>query len=941
MTQTGKRSRTYLVVLLIYVILALVLTWPLATHLFTHIPGSYNWAFDEYTFVWNSWWFRYSLLNLGEHPLHSNYIFYPITVDLILFTYNLFNVLISFPLQPFLPLTTISNLTFLFSIVMSGFSAFLLAEYLLRTTEHSRRVPRVVPYAAFFAGLIYGFSSYRMVYAAIGHHDIWSTAWIPLYTLYLLRTIREPGWRNALLAGLFFALAMLCEMIFGVLLAMMTIVILLFVIGRQGRQKVAGGLTGLFKRLVLAGGLATLLYSPMLVPILREMSFGYALSGWGSAQQLSVDLMGFVSPTGLNILGPDWATDLRLTREGTARFSDINTVFLGWATLTLAIAGAIRYRRRVAVWITCAVVFMLFALGPVLQIYKHSTFDLDGLPVNVPLPFIMLHYIPVISANRVPNRFSAVLMLALAILAAFAVYWILSWVATQKWAALPSVGRRPYGSRLLLPACSLLLVAPLLFEHWSVPLPLTDSRIPPVYDQVAADPGDFTILQLPLGWRNSFGQLGAEDTRNQYHQVYHQKRLLAGNTSRNTAFKFDYFDRVPIIHSIVTLESYGQVDAERRAADRASAGEFLWFYNIRYVIVSPPVPDRPPYTDTYTATLAYVEEVLPVHKIYDRDGWRLYRVDRDADATRAAVEVDFGSTAPLAQMALGEGWAADEQIQGASANWAVEQEARVLLPSAAGTDYRLTVRALPFDYPDAKVQTMALVANGHRLEPVTLAPGWAEYSWEVSAQLLEQPINELRFELDHLAAPADVLPGNGAIGTTGVQAPVAIEVNSDAPADLAYITVGEGDQAKDGSVHSPGYNVAVIDRKSGRLLNQQGFDTTPGGKPGQATALADFIAGIPAGRIVVVAMQGDGAAGLTDAAVAAFRTIGGQANPRGTAGWSHVIIGVKGAAAGTALEAAGPGSQWLRVAADRRTLGVAVDTLLWEPIGPSTTEPSP
>jgi len=233
------------------------------------------------------------------------------------------------------------------------------------------------------------------------------------------------------------------------------------------------------------------------------------------------------------------------------------------------------------------------------------------------------------------------------------------------------------------------------------------------------------------------------------------------------------------------------------------------------------------------------------------------------------------------------------------------------------------------------------VVNGHRLEAVTLATAWDNYTWEVPANLLEQPINDLRFELDHLAAPADVLPGDGAIGMTGAQAPVAIEVNSDAPAGLAYITVGEGDQAKDGSVHSPGYNVAVIDRKSGRLLDRQGFDTTPGGKPGQATALADFIASIPVGRIVVVAMQGDGAAGLTDASVAAFRAIGGQADPRGTTGGSHAIIGVKGAVAGTALEAAGQGSQWLRVAADRRTLGLAVDTLLWEQIGPSATEPSP
>jgi hypothetical protein len=75
--------------------------------------------------------------------------------------------------------------------------------------------------------------------------------------------------------------------------------------------------------------------------------------------------------------------------------------------------------------------------------------------------------------------------------------------------------------------------------------------------------------------------------------------------------------------------------------------------------------------------------------------------------------------------------------------------------------------------------------------------------------------------------------------------------------------------------------------------------------------------------------------------VAAFRAIGGQSNLRGKDGWSHIIVGVKGAAQGTALEVAGPGDQWLRVAPDRRTLGVAVDTLLWEQIGPPATEPSP
>jgi hypothetical protein len=42
------------------------------------------------------------------------------------------------------------------------------------------------------------------------------------------------------------------------------------------------------------------------------------------------------------------------------------------------------------------------------------------------------------------------------------------------------------------------------------------------------------------------------------------------------------------------------------------------------------------------------------------------------------------------------------------------------------------------------------------------------------------------------------------------------------------------------------------------------------------------------------------------------------------------VVGVKGAAPGTALEVAGPDTGWLRVAPDRRTLAIALDTVVWE-----------
>jgi hypothetical protein len=941
-----RRTWVHILVLALYTVLAVVLTWPLVRHLATHVPGSYTWAFDEYTFLWNTWWFRYSLFNLNQNPFNATYTFYPLGISLAFYTYNLFNAITSLPLQPFLPLPAISNLTFLFATVFSGYGTFLLVTYLLRSTvqasqassndnrsrtkNHEPRltfhVPRFTYLAAFLSGLIYAFGSYRMVYAAIGHYNLWSTTWIPFYALFLIKTIYDSRRRNAILAGTFLVLALLCDMQLGVFLGMLTLIFLAFSMGRRNRGAVAGGLTGLLKRLAVMALVVLVLYWPILVPVLRETFGGYELAGWGDAERLSVDLMGLVTPTALHPLGGDWAETLRQTREGTSRFRDVNTVFLGWAGLALAVLGAGCYRRRLAAWITSGVIFAILSLGPLLQINGRSLFDLDGLEVNVPLPFILLHYIPLVKANRVPNRFSVVLMLCLAVLAGFGAYWLLKKVANSK--------RR--ATRVLAALGALLLATLVLFEHWSVPLSLTDARIPPVYEQIAGEADDAdnagAILQLPMGWRNGFGVQGAESTQTQYYQSYHQQRLLSGNISRNPPFKFDYFRQVPILDSLITLQTYGQVDAERRAADQSIAEEFVGFYDIRYVAVAPGVPGRPPYVDTRDAAVAYVEEVLPVERVYDQDGWLLYRVDQPPASP--TVTLDLGSSELTATMALGEGWAGAEQIQGVSANWAVEQGARVFLPAEGGADYRLTVIAQPFEYPGAAEQAVTLAVNGHDLQPTTMSPGWETYTWGVPQQFLRHGLNEVQFAFDRLDAPADVLPGNGAIGGTGVQAPVAIEVNSGGPADFAFITVGTGDEAQDGSVHRPGYNVAVIHPQTGRVLEQRGFDTTPSGDEAEATALADFLANVPAGQIVVVALQGDGAALLTEDAVAAFRAIGGQADLRGTDGWSHAIIGVKGAAPGAAMEAAGPDNGWLRVAPDRRTLAVAVDAIVWE-----TTDP--
>ena len=123
--------RRHLLALGLYSLLALLLTWPLILHLTTHVPGVPQWAFDESTFVWNIWHFKHALIDNLQSPLHSELIWFPLGIDLILYTYNFYHVLAAMPLALAVNLPFASNVTLLASTVLSGYGTWLLVSYLL------------------------------------------------------------------------------------------------------------------------------------------------------------------------------------------------------------------------------------------------------------------------------------------------------------------------------------------------------------------------------------------------------------------------------------------------------------------------------------------------------------------------------------------------------------------------------------------------------------------------------------------------------------------------------------------------------------------------------------------------------------------------------------------------------------------------------------------
>jgi hypothetical protein len=428
-----------------------------------------------------------------------------------------------------------------------------------------------------------------------------------------------------------------------------------------------------------------------------------------------------------------------------------------------------------------------------------------------------------------------------------------------------------------------ILAGLVVFEHLSVPLPLSDFRVPDVYAAIAEEPGDFSVLELPLAWRNGFRVTGTKDPMimfEQFYQTAHQKRLLGGNTSRNPEYKFQYFTEAPVLNTVIALENGYEVERATWDRDRELSPGVLRLLGVRYVVL---------HTDVIPSVLQeYVQYAMGGERIYEGDGIVAYRVTHQP--LDEEVLIDLGSDEACAH--LGEGWSES----GAEYVWAQRREVRFLV-SLSHEHQQMTMRV----FAPEPGQSMGVVLNGQAVTSLELVEGWHEYEVTLPAHLLRDGLNELHLRFGRLFPPEQIREGEYAIGATDVVAPVNILVKSAGQevGDFGHIYV-------DGRNVSPderGYNVVVLDPVTGAVEGTGHFDTFASEE--ESTRLAEFITGIPDGRIVAVAVEDEASLHLTEEAVLALRTIGAREDLRDVFRWEHAIIGVKGAEPGQALETTG------------------------------------
>ena len=801
------------------------------------------------------------------------------------------------------------------------------------------RVPFAVPLAAFTSGLVYAFAACKLWYAALGQFNIASSQWIPFYVLFLLKMTPTPalprqqgretpsnlapspvgdGGGNrvgvGITAGLFLLLAAYAEFTFASFLVLFTAVYLAYLWFADRR---AVWNRAFAVRLAALSAVFLVGFAPVLAAMLREMRLegDYMMSGWGFADVFSADLLGFFVPSTLHPVFGAWAATVSQS------FTYTNFVYVGYTVLALAILAALRLwqDRRVRFWVVSTLTFFVLSLGPLLHVAGRAVFDLDGLPVRVPLPFILLHYVPFIKGNRYPSRLIVVIVLCLAVLVGYAL------------AELAKARR--LSSRPVFALVAVSLAALLSFESLAIPLPLSDMRLPQIYQTIGREAGSEPVLQLPLSWRNSFrfipdrfvGQPPTAVMFQQFYQTAHQRPILSGNTSRNPEFKFGYFLQAPIIRTIIDLEEGRPVSAEQVAADKVIAPQVLRFFGFRYVVVHPPLVGSP--------TEDYLRTIFPLQPIPADMGLSAYRVQLPPPEQQPTV--DLGSD--LGRLYCGEGWGEPEATSsGADYLWVQRQGARLFLPLSGTGERRLAMRAFS---PDAG-RRLTLWLNGAAVATVTLEQGWQEYAVPLPGARLHPGLNELTLRFDRLLPLATVFAAGSSwgedapavghtIGQTGASAAVNIVVRSaglEAGGDFGFAHIYVN--GRDVSPHRRGYNLAVIDPQSGRVEATGHFDTFDPASTQASIALMDFLRAVPTGHIVAAAVADEASHNLTEGAVDALRSIGVATDLRGRFRSGHAVIGVKGAAPGQALEASGrerPVSVWLGANVDTAALGVAVD----------------
>lgn len=504
LSNSSMPYRKNILIVGIYTLLTLVLTYPVSVQLSSHLAGFGG--EDNLQWRWFLWWFKHALLTLQTPITQVSLLYAPLGGQQPLYAISAYVPALALPITLFAGPTVSFNISFLLSFILSGYTAYLLAYYL---TQHRL--------AAVVAGLIFAFYPARFGYATGTFLGQLTVYLLPVYVLALLMLAHRPTWRRAIWTALVLAclgLTWPLHVAYGIFIFTGAILLWQLVVWlRQPQDRRA------IKYFLVTFGLAFVLvigfYGSLLSSILQGQ---YAHLGETDSVKFSLDLLAPISPSNyhpiLRPLGwlPDYATRVLADRDDIQE----RLAYLGLVPLFLAGVGLIRFGRKLLLWLIIALVTLILSLGPILKFNGDLLrFDIDGYTGFVVLPYAFIRSLPVFDWSETLGRLTVPAMLCLAVMAAYGTMYLLNRFKAAWRPALVSL-------------LSLLI----LLEYVTIfPFPTAPDTVPDFYYRLRQE-GQQTpqkIIDLPLKGEPIYTNYAM------HYQTVHQQPIAGGHFIREPA----------------------------------------------------------------------------------------------------------------------------------------------------------------------------------------------------------------------------------------------------------------------------------------------------------------------------------------------------------------------------------------------------------------------
>jgi len=509
---------------LAYAGLTILVTWPLAGRLGTHIPGSEG---DSWVHQWTFHWVKNQLAN-GREIYFTDLMYHPQGISLVQHNFAWFHIAVWLPLQAIVGEATAYTLIFLFGFSLTAFTTYLLAKELVKQTP-----------AAFAAGLVTGFWPYTLSHH--NHPNLIFIGFVPLALLYTKRVSEAPTWRNGLGLMLSVTLTGLVRwQLLALCLALLVVYWLYQAYAAWSQQQI----TAVIITTAIALTAATAVMLPLAWPLISNQMNADVTAESLSANESRIgetDLLAYITPSRYHPMWGEFAFEL------TENFivNKIFTPYIGVATLLL-IFFALRYRwKETWIWLTIALIYMTLALGANLTINGRDLFT---------LPYVFLENTFFGALIRRPDRFNVILSIPIGILAAYGMTEIVY---------LPHFhARRDF--------IWIFLGAMIVFESLTI-YPTYELYTPSWYGDL--EKGAYAILDLPRHQR-------VYDEQYMYYQFTHEKPMVGGHVSRPPADAFAFIHQVPLLQNDGSnLDMITEIDDVGRQL------QLLADENIRYLVL--------------------------------------------------------------------------------------------------------------------------------------------------------------------------------------------------------------------------------------------------------------------------------------------------------------------------------------------------------------------